>query len=62
MAETNFKKACREHGLTARMIEEKTGIKKRTIFSYFDGTRSPSRNTRIILKEKLGIDTQRLFD
>lgn len=62
MAETKFKIACSENGLTARMIEEKTGIKKKTIYSYFNGSRSPSSTTRRILREKLGIDTSKLFD
>ena len=62
MAETKFKKECFENGLTAKVIEEKTGIKKRTIYSYFDGSRSPSSTTRKILREKLGIETSKLFD
>lgn len=61
MAETEFKKCCAERGLTARMIEEKTGIKVKTIYSYFSGYRSPSKPTRKILREKLDIDT-RIFD
>lgn len=59
---TKFKKECTEKGLTARMIEEKTGIKKRTVYSYFDGSRSPSSSTRRKFREKLGIDTSKLFD
>ena len=62
MAKTKFKEACSENGLTAKKIAEKTGIKERTIYSYFDGTRSPSSTTRKILREKLGLETSKLFD
>lgn len=62
MAETKFKEECLKKELTAKDIEEKTGIKIRTIYSYFDGSRSPSRINRRILREKLGIDTSKLFD
>lgn len=62
MAETKFKALCIEQGWTARTVSEKTGIKKRTIHSYFDGSRSPSRTTRKKLRDNLGIDTQKLFE
>ena len=62
MAETEFKRVCKKRKLTARIIEEKTGISKRTIYSYFSGDRSPSKPTRKILREKLGIDTAKIFD
>lgn len=62
MAKTKFKEECLKKGLTARSIEMKTGIKKRTIHSYFDGTRIPSSVNRKILKEKLGINTSKIFD
>ena len=60
--ETAFKKWCVENCLTARMIEERTGIKRRTIQTYFNGSRSPSKPTRKILREKLGEETRHLFD
>ena len=62
MSETEFKKYCVEHKLTAPLIEEKTGIKKKTIYSYFNGSRSPSLATRKILREKLGINTSEIFE
>lgn len=61
MAESKFRQLCIERKLTAQAIENVTGIKKRTIYSYFDGSRSPSRATRRILRDKLDIDT-RVFD
>ena len=60
--ETEFKKWCVDNCLTARMIEEKTGIKRRTIQTYFNGSRSPSKPTRKVLREKLGVDTRLFFD
>lgn len=59
--ETPFKKECLKMGLTARDVSEKTGIPKRTIHSYFDGTRSPQRKNRKILKESLNLKNG-LFD
>ncbi len=61
MTGSEFKKLCKEKKLTASMIEEKTGIKKRTIYSYFSGSRSPNKATRQILREKLGINTEEYF-
>ncbi len=62
MSETSFKKYCKENGLTAQKIEDMTGVKKKTVYSYFNGDRSPSRTTRKILRDKLGIDTGKIFD
>lgn len=59
---TKFRKWCTENGLTARKIEEETGIKKRTVNSWFSGERSPSAPSRKKLREKLKIDTSQLFD
>lgn len=60
--ETEFKRWCVENHLTARMVEEKTGIKMRTIQTYFNGSRSPSKTTRKILREKLSEETRYLFE
>ena len=60
--ESKFKKVCVEKGLTARMIEEKTGIKRKTVYSWYNGSRYPSRPARILLRDKLGIDTSKIFD
>lgn len=62
MVQTRFKEECLKKNLTARIIEDKTGIKKRTIHSYFDGSRTPSSINRKILREKLGINTSKVFD
>ena len=62
MPNTRFKEVCLEKKLTARVIEEKTGIKMRTVYSYLDGTRTPSSTKRKILRDKLGIDTAKIFD
>ena len=61
MVKNEFKKYCKEQKLTAQMIEEKTGINKRTVYSYFSGARSPNRENRKILREKLGINTEEFF-
>lgn len=60
--ETKFKKECIRRNLTAREVSAKTGIPKRTIHSYFDGSRYPSRTNLKTLREKLQIDTAELFD
>lgn len=62
MAESKFKSLCAERNLTAKMIEEITGLSKRTIYSYFQGSRTPSSTTRKLLRDKLGIDTSKIFD
>ena len=62
MPETRFKAVCKEKGLTAEMIEKKTGIKKKTIYSYFNGSRCPSSVSRKKIRENLDIDTSKVFD
>ena len=56
-----FREWASKNGYTAGMIEEKTGIKARTIYSYFSGDRTPSRKREKLLKETLGIQDN-LFD
>ena len=50
-----FKLWCIANGYTARKIEELTGVSHKNIWQYWQGTRTPSRKTENILKEKLGI-------
>jgi transcriptional regulator with XRE-family HTH domain len=56
-----FKIWCIEHGYIAKEIEALTGVSRSNIWSYWQGTRKPSRKTENILKEKLGIPSG-LFD
>ena len=50
-----FKLWCVANGYTAREIEELTGVRRQNIWAYWQGTRTPNRNTEAILKEKLGM-------
>lgn len=50
-----FKKWCAENGYTAQKIEELTGISRKSIFAYYQGTRAPTRKNEAILREKLGM-------
>lgn len=56
-----FKEWCKEKGYTALDIEAKTGIPRKTIWSYWHGARTPSRATEKKLKELVGIPSG-LFD
>ncbi|WP_405379367.1 hypothetical protein [Phascolarctobacterium sp.] len=56
-----FKLWCVANGYTARKIEEATGISRKNIWAYWQGTRVPTRANEAILKEKLGIPSG-LFD
>jgi len=50
-----FKLWCIANGYTAKKIEEITGIKRQRIWSYWQGTRTPTRKTEAQLIEKLGM-------
>ena len=50
-----FKLWCIENGYTAKKIEEKTGINRKNIWQYWQGLRTPSRETEAKLKDVLGI-------
>lgn len=56
-----FKLWCVANGYTAKKVEEITGISRKNIFAYWQGTRTPTRANEAILKEKLGIPSG-LFD
>ena len=56
-----FKKWCVEHNYTAKLVYEITGIPVRAIYSYWDGTRRPTRDREKVMIEKLGIPSG-LFD
>jgi transcriptional regulator with XRE-family HTH domain len=50
-----FKLWCIANGFTARKVEELTGVSRCTIWSYWKGTRKPTRDREAMFKEKLGI-------
>lgn len=56
-----FKRWCKENGYTAKAIEELTGISQRNIWSYWQGSRKPTRKREALLKERLGMPSG-LFD
>lgn len=56
-----FKLWCIANGYKAKKIEEITGISRKNIWAYWQGTRTPTRANEAILKEKLGIPSG-LFD
>lgn len=50
-----FKLWCIANRYTAKKIEELTGISRKNIWAYWQGTRTPTRETERKLKEKLGM-------
>ena len=56
-----FKLWCIANGYTARKVEELTGISRKNIWAYWQGTRTPTRENEKILKEKLDMPSG-LFD
>lgn len=56
-----FKLWCIANGYTARKIEELTGISRKNIWAYWQGTRTPKRENEKILKDTLGMPSG-LFD
>ena len=56
-----FKLWCIANGYTARKVEELTGISRKNIWAYWQGTRTPTRATEARLKEALGMPAG-LFD
>ena len=56
-----FKLWCIANGYTARKVEELTGISRKSIWAYWQGTRTPTRSAEAKLKEVLGIPAG-LFD
>lgn len=58
---TAFKEWCVKNDLTARVISESTGINLRSVRSYMQGARNPSRKTAKKLEEAYGVSAQDLF-
>lgn len=56
-----FKLWCIEHGYTAKLVAEVTGISKSSVAAYWRGARKPTRAREKVLIEKLGIPSG-LFD
>lgn len=50
-----FKLWCIANGYTAKKVEELTGISRRVIWSYWQGTRTPTREREKKLQEALGM-------
>ncbi len=57
-----FKLWCIEHGYTAKKIEELTGVSRKNVWSYWQGTRKPNRKTEAKLKANLEGMPSGLFD
>lgn len=57
----SFKVFCIANGLTAKKIAEDCGIPQSTIWSYYQGKRTPSKKNMKLLAEKYGLDVYELF-
>lgn len=58
---TKFKKWCVENRLSARTVANEIGCSRKSVYSYMQGDRYPSRKIMRRMEEKLGIDTRQMF-
>jgi transcriptional regulator with XRE-family HTH domain len=56
-----FKAFCVANNLSAKKIAEDCGVPIGTVYSYFQGTRTPGRKNMKVLSEKYGLNVYDLF-
>ncbi|MDO4503840.1 MAG: helix-turn-helix transcriptional regulator [Clostridia bacterium] len=59
---TKFKLFCQKNGYSAEYLSYALGVSKRTIYSYMQGSRVPSRKICKRIDSILKVDSNQLFD
>ena len=59
---TRFKKWCVENRMRAADIADAIGCSPKTVYAYMQGSRLPSRKMERLMKERLDINTNEIFE
>lgn len=58
---TKFREWCAKNGYTAERVANELGCSKSTVYAYFRGARSPSKNAMKRMEQIFGFDAKQMF-